>query len=205
MKSLIKYKKSYQSPSYISLVSKGFKLFKKKNKKSGRNNSGKICVWHKGGGHKQKYRPLDFNSTVKIKRLIAIEYDPIRSAFIGLFIDIRTKKLFFDLVCENQEIGKIYTISRSLDDLAVGNKMRLQDIPLGTVVSSLEIKPGKGSQFLRSAGTSGKIQKKSENYAYIKMPSKNVIKVPLNCIATIGSISNELHKNKVLAKAGRNR
>lgn len=141
----------------------------------------------------------------KSYRLLSIEYDPCRSAFIGLFLNIKSKKLFFDLVCEDQKIGENYGISKSIDDVSVGTKMFLKDIPLGTLISSLEIKVGKGSQYLRSAGVFGKVQKKSDNLAFIKMPSKEIICVPLNCMATIGIISNISHKNKVLSKAGRNR
>jgi len=205
MKSLILYKKSYTFPKYLDSFSKFFKLNLKKNKKAGRNNQGRICVWHKGGGHKKKYRPLDLNNLNKSYRLLSIEYDPCRSAFIGLYLNIESKKLFFDLVNEGQKIGEIYGISESLDDISVGTKMFLRDIPLGTLISSLEIKQGKGSQYLRSAGAYGKVQKKDGNFAFIKMPSKRIIKITLDCMATIGIISNIAHKNKVLAKAGRSR
>jgi large subunit ribosomal protein L2 len=145
------------------------------------------------------------NNLNKSYRLLSIEYDPCRSAFIGLYLNIESKKLFFDLVNEGQKIGEIYGISESLDDISVGTKMFLRDIPLGTLISSLEIKQGKGSQYLRSAGAYGKVQKKDGNFAFIKMPSKRIIKITLDCMATIGIISNIAHKNKVLAKAGRSR
>ena len=207
MKSLILYKKSYTFPNYLKSLSKQFKLLKQKNRKAGRNHQGRICVWHKGGGHKRSYRPLNFSRNNKINRLLSIEYDPNRSAFIGLFLNTEFKTLFFDLVCEGQKIGDTYRFSSSVDDIIIGNKMYLKDIPLGTLISSLEIKSGKGPQYLRSAGAFGKLQKKDieSNQALVRMPSKELVSVPLDCIATIGVISNIAHKNKILSKAGRSR
>jgi large subunit ribosomal protein L2 len=111
------------------------------------------------------------------------------------------------LICEGQKIGNFYKFSSSIDDLVVGNKLCLRNIPLGTLISSVELKPGKGSQYLRSAGTFGKLQKKDaiKNLAFIKMPSKKIVSISLDSIATIGIISNLSHKNKNIAKAGRNR
>jgi large subunit ribosomal protein L2 len=150
---------------------------------------------------------LNFSNKNLNGRLISIEYDPYRSSFIGLFLDNQTQKLFFDLICEGQKIGNSYKFSSSTEDLVVGNKLCLRDIPLGTLVSSVEIKPGKGSQYLRSAGSFGKLQKKDtdKNLAFIKMPSKKVVSISLDSIATIGIVSNLSHKNKNIAKAGRNR
>jgi large subunit ribosomal protein L2 len=124
-----------------------------------------------------------------------------------LFIDLNTSSLFFDLVCESQVLGEIYYKGLSSEDALIGNKMYIKDIPLGSLICSLEFRNGKGSQYLRSAGAFGKLQQKnfSYNLARIKMPSKKEVYVPLNCIAKIGVISNGLVKNKVLAKAGRNR
>ena len=139
--------------------------------------------------------------------MVSIEYDPYRSSFIGLFLDNINQKLFFDLICEGQKIGNFYKLSSSIDDLVVGNKLCLRNIPLGTLISSVELKPGKGSQYLRSSGSFGKLQRKdtSKNLAFIKMPSKKVVPISLDSIATIGIISNLYHKNKNIAKAGRNR
>lgn len=124
-----------------------------------------------------------------------------------MFFDLKSSNLYFDLVCESQKEGKVYYLGKSPEDAIVGNKMYLKDVPLGMLISSLEYKLGKGSQYLRSAGTFGKLQQKnfSYNLARIKMPSKKEIYVPLNCIVKIGIISNSFYKNKVLAKAGRNR
>jgi large subunit ribosomal protein L2 len=127
--------------------------------------------------------------------------------FIGLFFDIKKNNLFFDVYCEGQKIGSSYKISSYVDDIAIGNKMPLKNIPLGTLINSLQIKSGKGSQYLRSAGSFGKLQQKNTELglARIKMPSKKTIFVSLKCLATIGVVSNIFHKNKNIAKAGRNR
>lgn len=207
MKSFILYKNSYKLPSEVKNFSKCFNLYKKKVNNSGRNNSGQICVYNKGGGHKRNYRIIDKKNFYSKSRLVSIEYDPNRSAFIGLFVDLESSDMFFDLVCESQEIGKFYYKGFSVEDALVGNKMRIKDVPLGMLVSSMEYKIGKGSQYLRSAGVFGKLQQKNffHNLARIKMPSKKEIYVPLDCIVKIGTISNGFNKNKILAKAGRNR
>lgn len=207
MKSLLKYKKSYIFPQYVTCWSKNFNLLKKYKQNSGRNNLGRICVWHKGGGHKRKYRLLDKKNLNFFNRLISIEYDPNRSGFIGLFLNISKSSLFYDLVSSEQKIGGVYKFTKNVDETFVGNKMPLLYIPLGTLIHSLEYKKGRGSQYLRSAGIYGKVQKKdfNLNIAFIKMPSKKLITVPLSCIATIGIVSNLFHKNKVIGKAGRNR
>lgn len=207
MKSFFLYKNSYKLPLNLDNFSKFFNLYKNKVNNSGRNNTGRICVFNKGGGHKKNYRIIDKKNIYFNNRLVSIEYDPNRSSFIGLFIDLDTSSLFFDLVCESQVPGRLYVTGSSSEDALIGNKMYIKDIPLGSIICSLEFRNGKGSQYLRSAGVFGKLQQKSflHNLARIKMPSKKEVYVPLNCIAKIGVISNGLVKNKVLAKAGRNR
>lgn len=207
MKSFIKYKNSYSFPNNLFSFSKNFNLYENKVRKSGRNNEGKICVFHRGGGHKQNYRSLDKKNKCLKSRLVSIEYDPNRSSFIGLYFNEFKGELYFDLVCEGQKAGNIYKLGNSPEDALIGNKMYLKDIPLGMLINSLEYKIGKGSQYLRGAGVFGKLQQKNFqlNLARIKMPSKKEICVPLNCVARIGIISNGFHKNKNIAKAGRNR
>ena len=207
MKSLIHYKKSYKFPKKLSKFSKFFNLLKFTKQKAGRNHQGKICVWHKGGGHKKLYRPLDFINKNKEGRLLSIEYDPYRSSFIGLFLNVETQNLYYGLLSENQKIGDVFKISKSSDDIKSGNKMQLRDIPLGTLISALELKKNKGAQLLRSAGVFGKLQRKDFdlNLGVIKMPSGKMISVSLDCIAMIGIISNNKHNMKNIAKAGRNR
>jgi len=138
---------------------------------------------------------------------MSIEYDPNRSSFIGLYFNLKEKELFYDLVSENQKEGSISKFTNNVEESFIGNKMSLHNIPLGTLIHSLEGTPGRGSQYLRGAGTFGKVQKKDieKNLVYIKMPSKKIICVSLDCIATIGCVSNTAHKNKNLAKAGRSR
>jgi large subunit ribosomal protein L2 len=207
MKSLYFYKKSYIYPKYISSLSQFFNLHSVLKNKAGRNNSGHICVHHKGGGHKKNYRLLDFKNINKKKRLISIEYDPNRSAFIGLFYNYSNNQLFFDLYCDGQSVGSLYKSSENSEDIALGNTVSLANIPLGTLINSLTLKKGKGFQYLRSAGSFGKLQKKDLKLflARIKMPSKKDIFLSLNCTAKIGIVSNISHKNKNIAKAGRNR
>jgi large subunit ribosomal protein L2 len=207
MKSFILYKNSYSLPKNLSSFSKNFNLYESKVRKSGRNNEGRICVFHRGGGHKKNYRPLNKKNTYFKNRLVSIEYDPNRSSFIGLYFDSLKDKMYFDSVCEGQVVGSFYKFGKSAEDALIGNKMYLKDIPLGMLINSLEYKIGKGSQYLRSAGAFGKLQQKNFqlNLARIKMPSKKEIYVPLDCIATIGIVSNSFHKNKNIAKAGRNR
>jgi len=207
MKSFLKYKKSFILPSILINMSKNFKLYNPQLNKGGRNNSGKICVHHQGGGHKQNYRVLDYKNIVSESRLLSIEYDPNRSAFIGLFLNIIKNNLYFDIICEEQIIGDIYKLSLLPEDVSIGNKMYLKDLPLGTVINSLESCKGKGSQYLRSAGSFGKLQQKDlkSGLARIKMPSKKNIYVSLNCICKIGVVSNSFLKNRQISKAGRNR
>jgi large subunit ribosomal protein L2 len=207
MKSLIHYKKSYKFPKSLSKFSNFFKLEKFTKQKAGRNNQGKICVWHKGGGHKKLYRPLDFSNKNIEGRLLSIEYDPYRSAFIGLFLNIKNHNLYYGLVSENQTVGSTFKISKSSDDIIAGNKMKLKYIPLGTLISGLELKKNKGIQLLRSAGAFGKLQRKDLelNLGFIKMPSGKIVSVNLECIAMIGVISNVKHNMKNISKAGRNR
>lgn len=207
MKSFFLYKNSYKLPLNLNNFSKLFNLYKNKVNNSGRNNTGRICIYNRGGGHKKHYRIIDKKNIYTKSRLISIEYDPNRSSFIGLFIDLKSSSLFFDLVCESQKEGEVYYNGSSPEDALIGNKMCIKYIPLGSLICSLEVRLGKGSQFLRSAGVFGKLQQKNFVYglARIKMPSKKEVYVPLNCIAKIGIVSNGLVKNKILAKAGRNR
>jgi large subunit ribosomal protein L2 len=182
-------------------------MLKFTKQKAGRNHQGKICVWHKGGGHKKLYRPLDFLNKNNEGRLLSIEYDPYRSSFIGLFLNIKNQNLYYGLLSENQKIGDIFKISQSNDDIKLGNRMMLRAIPLGTLISALELKKNKGTQLLRSAGVFGKLQRKDldMNLGVIKMPSGKMVSVSLDCIAMIGIISNNKHNMKNIAKAGRNR
>jgi len=160
MRSLRVYKKFYIFPHYIGSWSNHFNLLKVQKQNSGRNNYGQISVWGRGGGHKQKYRLLDNKNINIFNRLVSIEYDPNRSGFIGLFLNIYNNVLFYDLVSKGQKIGDLYKFTKNIDDTFVGNKMPLFSIPLGTLINSLERRKGKGSQYLRSAGVFGKIQKK---------------------------------------------
>lgn len=160
MKSFVLYKNSYKLPIDLDVFSKYFNLCKGKKSNSGRGNLGHINVYNKGGCHKRNYRVINKKKKNFRSRLVSVEYDPNRSSFIGLFFDLSDSVLYFDLVCDSQQIGKVYYQGMSPEDAVIGNKMYLRDVPLGMLISSLEYKVGKGSQYLRSAGVFGKLQQK---------------------------------------------
>jgi large subunit ribosomal protein L2 len=171
----------------------------------GRNNLGRITAWKKGGGAKNKYRFIDFarkklDVVGIVKRL---EYDPNRSAFIAL-IEYSDGELSYILAPQDLKVGgKI--VSSEAADIKVGNSILLKNIPIGTFIHNVEMKPGKGAQLARAAGTSIQLIGKDSDYALIKLRSGETRKVLSNCRATIGVVSNADHQNIKLGKAGRNR
>lgn len=180
-------------------------LVKGLTKTGGRNNFGRITSWHKGGGHKRLYRLIDFkrNKLDMVATVERIEYDPNRTAFIAL-IRFEDNECSYILAPQKLNVGdKI--ISSSNADIKVGNSLPLKNIPVGTAVHNVEMKPGKGGQIARSAGTSVDLVGKDNGYAQIKLRSGELRIVPLECRATIGVISNPDQKNINLGKAGRNR
>jgi large subunit ribosomal protein L2 len=171
----------------------------------GRNNQGRITIRHKGGGHKRRYRLIDFKrNKYEIQGLvISIEYDPNRNANIAL-IQYEDGEKRYILHPEKLKIGdKIY--SGSHFSLQVGNAFALENIPLGTDVHNVELIPGKGGQLIRSAGTSAKILAKENNFVVLRLSSKEIRLFKKECFATIGKISNSDVYNVVLGKAGRKR
>lgn len=171
----------------------------------GRNREGVITMPHKGGGHKRKYRVIDFKrdkfgipATVK-----AIEYDPNRSARIALLFYADGEKRYI-LAPEKLEVGK-KIISADVAEPEVGNAMRLMNIPLGTFVHNVELYPGKGGAMARSAGTYGQITAREGKYVTLRLPSGETRMVLGTCMATIGVVSNSEHQNIEIGKAGRNR
>ncbi|QEK39769.1 50S ribosomal protein L2 [Candidatus Sneabacter namystus] len=171
----------------------------------GRNNLGRITCRHKGGGHKKKYRLIDFrrnkeNIPAVVQR---IEYDPHRSAFIAL---VKYEDGELSYILATDEMKKGYEVISAADaEVKSGNCMTLDNIPVGSVVHNVELKQGKGGQIARSAGAYVKIIGKDNGYAQVKMVSSEVRIIPLTCKATIGVVSNASHKNAVYAKAGRSR
>lgn len=180
-------------------------LTKSKNRISGRNNSGRITTRHKGGGHKRLYRVIDFKrSKFDIEAIVKrIEYDPNRSANIAL-VEYKDGELSYIIAPKGiKEKNKI--ISSSMAAIKPGNCLPLSEIPQGTEVHCIEMKPGKGAQLIRSAGTTARIVAKEGRYATLRLSSGEMRKILLTCRASIGVISNEQHNLRSLGKAGAKR
>jgi len=180
-------------------------LLRSLNKSGGRNTSGRITAWHRGGGHKRHYRMIDFKRD-KIgipARVASIEYDPNRSVRIALLHYADGEKRYI-LAPLNLQIGNT-VISGADADIQPGNTLPLVNIPLGTLIHNIELQPGKGGQIVRSAGTFAQLMAKEDPYALVKLPSGEVRMVLINCKATIGQLGNVEHENISLGKAGRSR
>ena len=180
-------------------------LLAPKKSSGGRNSQGKMTVRYKGGGHKRRYRLIDFKrnkfgvpATVK-----SIEYDPNRTAFIALLSYADGEKRYI-VAPSGLQVGQ--TVVSGPDAAPeVGNTMLLANIPLGTVISCIELRPGEGALIARSAGTFAQLVARDGKYATVKMPSGEIRLVLLTCLATIGSVSNHDHQLLVSGKAGRSR
>ncbi|MCT4565520.1 MAG: 50S ribosomal protein L2 [Maledivibacter sp.] len=174
-------------------------------KHSGRNNQGRITVRHRGGGYKIKYRIIDFKRDKDgiPAKVTAIEYDPNRSANIALLTYADGEKRYI-LSPNKLSVGDTI-VSGKGSDIKVGNAMRLMDMPVGTTIHNIELKPGKGGQMVRSAGTSAQLMAKEGNYAHVRLPSGEVRLVRVECKATIGQVGNLDHENITIGKAGRKR
>jgi len=197
----------YDSPDFdtITRSKPEKKLLDTKKQTGGRNNQGSITSRFRGGGHKQRYRMVDFKrnkigvpGTVK-----AIEYDPNRSARIALLHYADGEKAYI-LAPDGLEVDQQVLSSRHAD-VKPGNAMPLRHMPLGTMVHNIELKIGKGAQLVRSAGTAAQLMAKDGDYAQLRLPSGEVRMVHLNCRATVGQVSNSLHARLSLGKAGRSR
>ncbi len=172
---------------------------------SGRNSQGRLTVRHRGGGEKTHYRIIDFkrNKPGVPARLATIEYDPNRSARIGLLFYRDGEKRYM-LLPNGLKVGDI-VVSGPDAEARLGNALPLANIPLGTTVHNIELVPGKGGQIVRSAGVSAQVLAKEGEFATIRLPSGEMRRVPLRCMATIGQVSNVDHENQSLGKAGRAR
>ncbi len=180
-------------------------LLVKLNKKSGRNNQGKITVRHRGGGAKRKYRVIDFkrNKDNIDGRVATIEYDPNRTANIALINYVDGKKRYI-IAPKGLKVGMTIE-SGDKADIKVGNALPLNKIPVGTVVHNIELAPGRGGQLARSAGTRAQILGREEKYVLVKLSSGEVRRILGTCRATIGEVGNEDHELVNIGKAGRNR
>lgn len=175
-----------------------------KNKSGGRNNQGRITVRHIGGGNKNLYRLIDFRRRNDLKmKVISIEYDPNRSARIALTEDENECK-YYIIATEDMKPGMIIE-SGVKTKIAEGNCMQLMNIPSGVLVSNVELNPGEGAVFARSAGLSVMVMGHEGTKTIIKLPSGELRRINSNCKATIGKVSNSNHENIVYGKAGRKR
>lgn len=172
---------------------------------TGRNNQGRVTVRHRGGGHKRKYRVIDFRrDKVGVPgRVASIEYDPNRSARIALIIYADGEKRYILAPLGLQVGGQLMAGPEA--EVRVGNALPLKSIPLGTVVHNVELQPGRGGQMARSAGVGAQLMAKEGDYALLRLPSGEQRRVLLVCMATVGQVGNPEHGNINLGKAGRKR
>jgi len=189
----------------LSKVAPERSLLEKKMESGGRNNHGRITCRFRGGGHKQRYRRIDFRR-MKIgvpAKVATIEYDPNRTARIALLHYADGEKLYI-LAPDGLKVGDSIVSSRGAD-IKPGNSMPLRVIPLGTTIHNVELKRGFGGQLVRSAGVAATLMAKDGDYAQVRLPSSEIRKVHLDCRATVGQVSNLDHQNVSLGKAGRAR
>ena len=176
-----------------------------KQRTGGRRNAGDITIWHRGGGHKRKLRTIDFkrDKAAVPGTVVSIEYDPNRSARIALISYADGDKRYI-LHPVGLQVGQ-KIVSGPEADILVGNALPLRNIPAGTTIHNIELRPGKGAQMVRSAGGAAQLVAKEDQYALIKLPSGETRKVLIDCMATVGQIGNVDHENIAIGKAGRKR
>ena len=194
-------------------------LVRRGNGRSGRNNTGRITIRHRGGGHPQTYRIIDFvrapieeeekEPRVIKDKILHIGYDPCRSARIALCAGNGSNQQKLVIAPDGAEVGDVLTASRSgptsISRIKPGDAYPLGKLPIGTVVYNVELKPGKGAQLARAAGTSVQLIRKTEEHAVIQLPSKKEKSVSIDCLATVGRASNVDHRHEIIGKAGRAR
>jgi large subunit ribosomal protein L2 len=175
------------------------------NKTGGRNVYGRTTSWHRGGGHKRRFRKIDFrrNKPGVPAKVASIEYDPNRSANVALLHYLDGEKRYI-LAPNGLRVGD--QLMSGIDaEIRPGNSLPLANIPLGTLVHNVELKLGKGGQLVRSAGTSAQLMAREGNYATLRLPSGEMRMVHVQCQVTIGQVGNHEHENQTIGKAGRNR
>ncbi|NLW10935.1 MAG: 50S ribosomal protein L2 [Clostridiaceae bacterium] len=180
-------------------------LLVKRSKTGGRNSYGRITVRHKGGGNKRKIRIIDWKRTkegMKAK-VVALEYDPNRTAYLALLQYLDGEKAYI-LAPEGLKVGSFVEAGPE-SDIVTGNCLKIENIPVGTIIHNIELKPGKGAQMVRTAGAGAQLMAKEEKYAQVRLPSGEVRMVAVNCKATIGNVGNSEHENISIGKAGRKR
>jgi large subunit ribosomal protein L2 len=176
-----------------------------KRKTGGRTSTGRVAVRFIGGGHKQSYRKIDFKRDKNgvPAKVAAVEYDPNRSARIALLHYVDGEKRY--ILCPNGLNVGATVVSGDGADILVGNALKLKDIPPGTTIHNIELRPGKGGQMVRSAGVGAQLLGREGAVAVIKLPSGETRRVSTECMATIGAVGNSDHENQSLGKAGRSR
>jgi large subunit ribosomal protein L2 len=176
-----------------------------KTRKSGRNVYGRITVRHMGGGHKRRYRMIDFkrNKDGIKARVEHIEYDPNRTANIALLVYMDGERRYI-LAPNGLKVGD-FVQSGLGADIKPGNTLMLKDMPVGTLIHNVEMRPGKGGQLVRSAGTFAQLLSKEGAYCHLRLPSGEIRLIKSECRATIGQVGNQEHENTTLGKAGRSR
>jgi len=180
-------------------------LIRSKKRMAGRNSAGRISVRHRGGGHKRKYRIIDFKrDKFGIPAKVAsIEYDPNRSSRLALLHYTDGEKRYI-LAPAKLEVGSTLMSGPDAEPV-IGNALPLSKIPVGMAIHNIELVSGRGGQLVRSAGTSAVLMSKTDEYANVKMPSSEIRLIKVNCMATIGRVGNVEHNNIVMGKAGRKR
>lgn len=180
-------------------------LLKKRSKTGGRNNAGRITVRHRGGGHKHHYRAIDFkrNKDEVPARVERLEYDPNRSAHIALLLYADGERRY--IIAPRGVITGATVVSGAAAPIKQGNALPLRNIPVGTTIHCIEMKPGKGAQIARSAGASAQLVAREGSYATLRLRSGEVRKVHADCKATIGEVGNGEHSLRSLGKAGAKR
>ena len=202
------------TPSRRNMVTPSFAEITKKKpeknlvtvlkKNAGRNNTGRITVRHHGGGNRQKYRIIDFKRNADVtNKVIAIEYDPNRTAYIALLEDENAKRSYV-IAPNGLSVGDVL-YSGEHADIKTGNVLPLSAIPVGTFIHAIELYPGRGAQLARPAGAAAQLMAKEDGKAQIRLPSGEVRLVRLDCKATIGQVGNLEHENIKLGKAGKTR
>ncbi len=201
-------RRNMSSPSFAEITKtkpeKSLRFGRKQN--AGRNNQGKLTVRHKGGGHKQLYRMIDFKQRDKKNipaNVVAVEYDPNRTAYIMLVCYSDGEKRYH-LAPEGIKVGNTI-ITKEKAEVKVGNRMALKNIPIGFDIYNVELILNRGGQIVRSAGSKGKVVAVEGDHAQVEMPSGEVRLIDKNCYASIGVVSNSDHSNVKLGKAGRSR
>ena len=189
----------------ITKTTPGKSLLAKKKKNSGRNSYGRITVRHQGGGNRQKYRIIDFKRRKDdmVANVIGIEYDPNRSANIALIEYEDGEKAYILAPVGLTDGDKV--ISGDKADIKPGNCMKIENIPVGTMIHNIELNPGQGGKLVRAAGQEAQLMAKEGKYAHVRLPSGEMRLIMAVCRATIGTIGNTDHENVKLGKAGRSR